>query len=238
MIIKAIVDLNERKGSSSRAIAKYIVATFSSLPHSHAALLVHHLRRLKKKGVLQMVKHSYKLPKKPSTKTDAPKRGPGRPPKPKTPVPGDGAVTGLVKRGRGRPRKDPNAPKEPLRKPKVGRPRKAPLAAGASAPRPRGRPPKKAKADGATATAAAPAAIVVPLATSPDGTPPKVRGRPKKAKPDGAKAAADEKEKRPRGRPKKEGVAPSSEKRPRGRPKKAPAPAPTPAPVAVPVQAT
>lgn len=234
MIIKAIVDLNERKGSSSRAIAKYIDATFSNLPHSHAALLVHHLRRLKKKGVLQMVKHSYKLPKKASTKTDAPKRGPGRPPKPK-PSAGD---AGLVKRGRGRPRKDPSVPKEAPRKPKVGRPRKAPLAAGAAAPRPRGRPPKKAKADGFSGAAAAPAAIVVPLATSPDATPPKVRGRPKKVKPDGAKAAADKKEKRPRGRPKKEGVAPSSEKRPRGRPKKAPAPVPAPAPVAVPIQTT
>lgn len=232
MIIKAIVDLNERKGSSSRAIAKYIDATFSNLPHSHAALLVHHLRRLKKKGVLQMVKHSYKLPKNASTKTDAPKRGPGRPPKPKPSVAGDGAVAGLVKKGRGRPRKDPNVPREAPRKPKVRRPRKAPLAAGVSAPRPRGRPPKTTKSEGVSAAAAAPAAIVVPLATSPGATPPKVRGRPKKVKPDGSKAAADKKEKRPRGRPKKEGGPPSSEKRPRGRPKKAPAP------VAVPIQTT
>ncbi|KAL1554753.1 basic salivary proline-rich protein 2-like [Salvia divinorum] len=100
MISAAITALNERDGSSKRAIAKYIETHYSDLPPTHSALLTHHLKRLKASGHLLMVKHSYTLPglrsapppaafNGPATveSADPPssvaKRRPGRPPKPK-----------------------------------------------------------------------------------------------------------------------------------------------------------
>ncbi|KAJ4973012.1 hypothetical protein NE237_006186 [Protea cynaroides] len=99
MIITAIRVLGDKKGSSKKAIKKYIDATYSNLPVSHAALLSNHLKRLKNRGVVIMVKHSYKLPKNvkapiqlssltksavaapPSSLSVPVKRGRGRPPK-------------------------------------------------------------------------------------------------------------------------------------------------------------
>ncbi|KAG9459194.1 hypothetical protein H6P81_003702 [Aristolochia fimbriata] len=203
MIIKAIVDLNEKKGSSRKAIAKYIDASFSNLPHSHAALLSHHLGRLKKKGVLQMVKHSYKLSKAPGKNPNAlvQSRGRGRPPKPKPLV-----DPSAPKRGRGRPPKPKPEGFIPSPRRPRGRPRKdsfvVPSTIGTLAVMP------------IAGTAAAVAQNKIPVAVG--ASPPRPRGRPRKA--DGGK------EKRPRGRPRKAGIPVVTrsplEKRPRGRPRK------------------
>ncbi|XP_042002979.1 formin-like protein 5 [Salvia splendens] len=101
MISAAITALNERDGSSKRAIAKYIETHYSDLPPTLSDLLTHHLKHLKASGHLLMVKHSYTLPglrsappppafNGPATTVEsadpspaAAKRRPGRPPKPK-----------------------------------------------------------------------------------------------------------------------------------------------------------
>ncbi|KAL6518098.1 hypothetical protein OROMI_033799 [Orobanche minor] len=95
MITAAVSALNERNGSSKRAVAKYIEAHYSNLPSTHSALLTHHLKRLKTNGQLLMVKHSYMLPRSAHIPTPVngavnavysdtsagAKRRPGRPPK-------------------------------------------------------------------------------------------------------------------------------------------------------------
>ncbi|KAL7192444.1 hypothetical protein ACSBR2_024308 [Camellia fascicularis] len=103
MITAAITALKEKNGSSRQAIAKYIEKAYTNLPSTHSALLTHHLKRLKNNGHLVMVKYSYMLPRSvpissstpppPTTTTTVtangtdsspgPRRGPGRPPKPK-----------------------------------------------------------------------------------------------------------------------------------------------------------
>ncbi|KAF5730316.1 histone H1.2-like [Tripterygium wilfordii] len=101
MIHTAITALKERDGSSKRAIAKYIERAYTDLPPTHSALLTHHLKRLKLKGLLVMVKKSYKLPRSdppPGNSNPVPdsssppgaKRGRGRPPKPKPIGPSNG----------------------------------------------------------------------------------------------------------------------------------------------------
>lgn len=95
MIAATITALNERDGSSKRAIAKYIETHYSGLPPTHTALLTHHLKRLKANGQLVMVKKSYALPTRSTAAsvngdvnavaadpaTSGSKRRPGRPPK-------------------------------------------------------------------------------------------------------------------------------------------------------------
>ncbi|KAL3639395.1 hypothetical protein CASFOL_017302 [Castilleja foliolosa] len=96
MITAAISALNERNGSSKRAIAKYIESQYLDLPSTHDELLTYHLQLLKTNGQLLMVKHSYKLhrsapapingavnavPSDPAS--SGLKRRPGRPPKPR-----------------------------------------------------------------------------------------------------------------------------------------------------------
>lgn len=151
MITTAIGALNERTGSSKKAIAKYIERTFGDLPPSHPALLTHHLKRLRSSGQVVMVKHSYMLPRSGDDAhalplhpgpVSGPKRGRGRPPKPKIPVQPTsesvlvavGLVDGPVvpKRGPGRPPKSggvrgprPKSLDGPKRRP--GRPPKAQL---------------------------------------------------------------------------------------------------------------
>ncbi|KAF7834572.1 histone H1-like [Senna tora] len=84
MIYNAIAALKKRNGSSKRAIAKYIDQTFTHLPSTHSALLTLHLKRLKSKGVLVMVKKSYKFARSyASSHPTQPKRGRPRKPKPK-----------------------------------------------------------------------------------------------------------------------------------------------------------
>ncbi|KAK8947161.1 hypothetical protein KSP39_PZI006679 [Platanthera zijinensis] len=80
MIVSAIEALKDRKGSSRKAIFKYIADNYTGLPSTHAALLTHHLRRLRHKGDLIMLKHSFKLSDS-SAGVGSKKRGRGRPPK-------------------------------------------------------------------------------------------------------------------------------------------------------------
>ncbi|KAI3915010.1 hypothetical protein MKW98_020557 [Papaver atlanticum] len=101
MIITAIKALNEKTGSSKKAIAKFIDSAYTNLPQSHSALLSNHLKRLKDNGVIVTIKNSYALPSinnnlssapaaaaaaAPDNGTPSAKRGRGRPPKTNTVV--------------------------------------------------------------------------------------------------------------------------------------------------------
>ncbi|XP_066376655.1 uncharacterized protein [Miscanthus floridulus] len=175
MIMQALTELRDPGGSSRSAIANYIADHFSGLHSRHDALLSVHLRSLRSHGQLRLVSGNYFV----STATQQPapgqKRGRGRPRK--NP---DLAPSALIpafqgpKRGRGRPRKnalDPVASSpSPLQ--------------GASAPPPpsgvkrgRGRPRKDALAP--------PPSSSSPLLGAIDPPPPSVvkrgRGRPRKS---------------------------------------------------------
>ncbi|XP_008802440.1 HMG-Y-related protein A-like [Phoenix dactylifera] len=140
MILAAISALDEKSGSSKSAILKHIDAAHGDqLPPSHESLLAAHLTRMTEAGELVFVDNCY-LRASPDV-PPPPKRGRGRPPKPKLSLSPDGP-----RRPRGRPPKprDPTAPVKGTRP--RGRPPKKPRAASASADagpkRPRGRPPK------------------------------------------------------------------------------------------------
>ncbi|CAN0841995.1 HMG-Y-related protein A [Linum grandiflorum] len=118
MIHSAIVALNERDGSSKRAIAKYIERAYPGLPESHSELLTQNLKRLKASGMLVMVKKSYMLPGSglpatihdlPDTSAAAPVNPPPLPPTTELAASGTAATavaqSGGPKRGRGRPPK-------------------------------------------------------------------------------------------------------------------------------------
>ncbi|KAF7816465.1 HMG-Y-related protein A-like [Senna tora] len=147
MITKALDALDETNGSNKSAISKYIESTYGELPAGHSTLLSHHLNKMKESGELVFWKNNYMKP----DPNAPPRRGRGRPPKPKDPLPPGIAL--FPPRPRGRPPKDPNAPPNPP-KPKVsagsGRPRGRPKKIARSVPattappagRPRGRPPK------------------------------------------------------------------------------------------------
>ncbi|XP_044478272.1 HMG-Y-related protein B-like [Mangifera indica] len=155
MIIAAIEALNEETGSSKAAISKEMESTNLDLPAAHSTLLSHNLNRMTESGVLVMVKNNYMKP----DPNAPPKRGRGRPPKPKAPLP-----TGTVispPRPRGRPPK----PRDPFAPPKK--------MSSTGSGRPRGRPPKKVKTTPATAPA---------NANNTTGAP-RGRGRPPKVKP-------------------------------------------------------
>ncbi|KAI3977018.1 hypothetical protein MKX01_008876 [Papaver californicum] len=111
MIITAIKALNEKTGSSKKAIAKFIDSAYTNLPQSHSALLSNHLKRLKDNGLIITIKNSYTLPppvnntnnfsSAPSAAvvasdgTPLPKRGRGRPPKANTsPSPNTTTIVG------------------------------------------------------------------------------------------------------------------------------------------------
>ena len=154
MIFRAIEALNSDNGSNKSTISKYIESTYGNLPTGHSSLLTHHLNMMKASGELVFWKNNY-MKRDP---TAPPRRGRGRPPKLKVPLP-PGSVLSPPK-PRGRPPKDPNAPPKPPKPPKPvqmkvssgtgkprGRPRKFPRPATPPAPpvpsgRPRGRPPK------------------------------------------------------------------------------------------------
>lgn len=155
----AIEALNDPNGSNKSAISKQIEETYPDLPASHSTLLSHHLSKMKQIGQLVMVKNNYMKPD-PSA---PPKRGRGRPPKPKEPL-ADAAIAELPPaRPRGRPPKpkDPFAPAPPPK----------PKSSSSGTGRPRGRPPKKAK----TAASAAISAPSTGAATRGRGRPPKVK---------------------------------------------------------------
>ncbi|XP_027332117.1 HMG-Y-related protein A-like [Abrus precatorius] len=152
MIMKALEALNEPSGSNKSAISKYIESTYGELPEGHSTLLSHHLNKMKDGGELVFWKNNYMKP----DPNAPPRRGRGRPPKPKVPLP-PGTVLSPP-RPRGRPPKDPNAPPKPP---------KAKVSTGSG--RPRGRPKKIARSP----------AVAAP-ATVSSGRP---RGRPPKVKP-------------------------------------------------------
>lgn len=155
MILTAIEGLNSQNGSNKSTISKYIESKYGRLPAGHNALLSHHLNKMKETGELIFFKNNY-LKNGPDA---PPRRGRGRPPKPK-----DALHTSLAlgpAKPRGRPPKDPSAP--PM--PKVAK-----IVLPSASGRPRGRPPKTARFDGNGEEAMEAAAAVRP------------RGRPPKAK--------------------------------------------------------
>ncbi|PSR88138.1 HMG-Y-related protein like [Actinidia chinensis var. chinensis] len=154
MILAAIEALNDKDGSNKSSISKQIEAEYGELPAAHTTLLSHHLNKMKQSGQLVMVKNNYMRP----DPNAPPRRGRGRPPKPKTALPPDATMS--PPRPRGRPPK----PRDPLSSVTT-----KPSSAGSG--RPRGRPPKKAKTISSAPTAAA------------STGPPRGRGRPPKVKP-------------------------------------------------------
>lgn len=155
MIMAAIEVLNDPNGSNKSAIAKQIESTYGDLPPVHSTLLAHHLNKMKLSGELVMVKNNY-MKRDPNA---PPKRGRGRPPKPKEPAPAGAVASPPRPRGRPPKPKDPNAPPPP---PKT----KASAATGKK--RGRGRPPKEK-------SAAAPAAAAAGGVKRGRGRPPKVK---------------------------------------------------------------
>ncbi|KAK3027667.1 hypothetical protein RJ639_041904 [Escallonia herrerae] len=161
MIYGAIEAVDEKNGASKTAIAKHIEATYGNLPAAHSTLLSHHLNKMKQGGQLVFYKNNYARP----DPNAPPRRGRGRPPKPKDPAP-PGAAVVSPPRPRGRPPKarDPlaaaAAPVSPAKEAKAS-----------VSGRKRGRPPKagKSKAEVTAKTAA--------------GGAPRGRGRPPKVKP-------------------------------------------------------
>ncbi|CDP01624.1 unnamed protein product [Coffea canephora] len=131
MIVEAIDALKQKEGANKSAISKYIESKYGDLPAGHSTLLTVHLTRMKESGELVFFKNNYQMP----DPTAPPRRGRGRPPKPKDPA-AQGAVASPP-RPRGRPKKDPNA--EPA--PKKPKPATAPPAVSKTG-RPRGRPRK------------------------------------------------------------------------------------------------
>lgn len=219
MITAAISDLNERNGSSKRAIAKYIETNYSNLPPTHSALLTHHLKRLKSNGQLLMVKHSYKLPRSAPVAVNGafnpafsdpssagPKRRPGRPPKPKPdavqaavpvfdPPLNMNAMPAVVPATQSQP----NVALGPFNGPAPGAPVRG-----------RGRPPKPGGAKRGPGRPPKSGGL-----TAGSGAVARGRGRPRKNAYPGALAARGKGQGRPRGRPPKpinvvEGLAPGA----------------------------
>ncbi|XP_016490698.1 HMG-Y-related protein A-like [Nicotiana tabacum] len=132
MICEAIEALNQEGGSNKSSISTYIESKYGDLGKDHSEFLTLHLDNMKQTGELIFLKNNYIKPG-----TDVPqKRGRGRPPKPKVPLP-PGAESAEIAppRPRGRPRKDPNAP------PTSKKPKPTPATPNSTG-RPRGRPRK------------------------------------------------------------------------------------------------
>ncbi|GAA0175713.1 chromatin/chromatin-binding, or -regulatory protein [Lithospermum erythrorhizon] len=135
MIMEAIDALGPHEGSNKSSISKFMESKYGPLPAGHANLLTAHLNRLKDGGELVFFKNNYLRP----DPNAPPKRGRGRPPKQKEPMP-EGEVPSVT-RPRGRPRKDPNAPPAPKKVKTIDVPSgEAPTVSQTG--RPRGRPRK------------------------------------------------------------------------------------------------
>ncbi|KAJ1258540.1 hypothetical protein BS78_10G083100 [Paspalum vaginatum] len=236
MILQALTELRDPSGSSRRAIASYIADHFSGLHSSHDALLSVHLRRLRSQGLLRLATGNYSLSAAAPPRQQ--KRGPGRPPKPKAAAPG-------LKRGRGRPRKNPDlAPSAPI--PIFTGPKRGP-----------GRPRKNAYATALVPVVSSAPPVQGALALPPPSGVKRGRGRPRKnslalvassSTLMGAIAPSPSGVKRGRGRPRKNALAlavvssssplplsiapppASGVKRGRGRPRKNPYPVASPPP--------
>ncbi|XP_009789096.1 HMG-Y-related protein A-like [Nicotiana sylvestris] len=113
MIYEALEALNQEGGSNKSSMSKYIESKYGNLDQGHSKLLTFYLDKMKQNGELIFLKNNYIKP------------GPDVPPK----------------RGRGRPRKDPNAPPIP-KKPKPTAASIAPPPLVSKTGRPRGRPRK------------------------------------------------------------------------------------------------
>ncbi|KAB5516709.1 hypothetical protein DKX38_027357 [Salix brachista] len=163
MILSAIETLKEGNGSNKTSISKYIESNYGDLPAGHIALLSHHLNRMKDTGEIVFWKNNYMKP----DPNAPPRRGRGRPPKPKDPL-SPASSEMAPARPRGRPPKDPNAPPKPVK----------PKAATAGSGRPRGRPRKMARPAGGITTGTAATTSAAPM-TAGSGRP---RGRPPKVK--------------------------------------------------------
>ncbi|XP_076911455.1 HMG-Y-related protein A-like [Bidens hawaiensis] len=125
MIFAAVDALKEKEGSTTSAISNYIESTCGCLPEEHNNILTDQLNKLVESGELVVINDNYS---RPDTATPA-KRGRGRPPKAKysaleSQVQGPDSAAPVsasasaqpgseVKRGRGRPKKDLNAPSAP-----------------------------------------------------------------------------------------------------------------------------
>lgn len=166
MIMEAIEASNDANGCNKTSISKHIESTQINLPPSHATLLNYHLNQMKQSGQIVIVKNNYMKP----DPAAPPKRGRGRPPKPKTLV--DSSQVAVPDpsvsppRPRGRPPKSKESPSEAKSKP--------PSVSG----RPRGRPPKKPKTE--SETVEAPTAQPAPAPANGER---RGRGRPPKVKP-------------------------------------------------------
>ncbi|CAI9761941.1 unnamed protein product [Fraxinus pennsylvanica] len=159
LIMNAIEALNDKNGSNKSAISKQIEATYGNLPPAHLTLLSHHLNKMKASGQLLFVKNNYMKPG-----PDAPpRRGRGRPPKPKIPLPPGTVLPPPRPRGRPPKSRDPNDPPPPP-KPKAASGKK------------RGRPPKVSKTG--VSTLPPPSTAIGAASGVPRG-----RGRPPKVKP-------------------------------------------------------
>lgn len=134
MIYEALDALQQKEGSNKSTISKYIESNYANLNDAHPKLLTYHLDRMKQTGELIFLKNNYIKP----GPDVPPKRGRGRPPKPKTTLPQGTEVA--APKPRGRPKKDPNAPPTPKKPKPTIDPRN--LAPVSKTGRPRGRPRK------------------------------------------------------------------------------------------------
>ncbi|XP_015956743.1 HMG-Y-related protein A [Arachis duranensis] len=159
MILKAIEALNEENGSNKTTISKYIESTYGGLPQGHKALLNVHLAKMRDSGKLVFWKNNYTI-RDPNT---PPRRGRGRPRKPKDPL-SPGTIV-APSRPRGRPPKDPN---------ELPRPPKAKTSGGSG--RPRGRPRKMARPSGGFDGSPPPMVVGGSPSGRGRGRPPKMKG--------------------------------------------------------------
>ncbi|XP_076925931.1 HMG-Y-related protein A-like [Bidens hawaiensis] len=147
MIFAAVDALKEKEGSTTSSISNYFESTCGCLPEEHNNILTDQLNKLVETGELVVINDNYS---RPDAAMPA-KRGRGRPPKAKDPASESQAHTDSatpvsasapaqpgseVKRGRGRPKKDPNAPSAP-KKVKVATEHTPPSKTGRGRGRPR-----------------------------------------------------------------------------------------------------
>ncbi|KAK8959210.1 hypothetical protein KSP40_PGU013966 [Platanthera guangdongensis] len=160
MILAAISRLGEERSSKSD-ISAYIETTYrDNLPENHEAVLSYTLEKMKEAGELSLYKNNYVQP----DASSAARRGRGRPPKTKQPLPP--GVDPPTPRPRGRPPK----PKDPLTT--------AVTKASHGLPRRRGRPPSKHRPSVGDSPAKPKTAAVKPSVAGVKrgrGRPPKLR---------------------------------------------------------------
>lgn len=159
MIMSAIELSNDKNGINKSTISKFIESTYGDVPTGHSALLSDHLNKMKDNGELVFWKNNYMKPDPNGT----PKRGRGRPPKPKQYLPEEPIFS--LPKPRGRPPKDPNTtPKSPKDK----------VSSGSG--KPRGRPRKMARPSGGLDVSTGTPTITT--TGKPRGRPPKVKETP------------------------------------------------------------